>query len=130
MNFKTIISSVIVLVVFVFNTNAQESSNVIEDVILYKSEAHLVRMTKKGKILAFIKDVDNNYASLNKVEPQVAAMETYAMNNTPDLAYSDKSRSDNTMASNENSNGNLGEDSSEDDVEENKMDINSSSNEN
>lgn len=70
---------------------AQESVTVVEDVILFQSEAHLVRMTDKGKILAFLKDVDNSYAALNSITPQEIVMNAVEVANAVDLGRSEKS---------------------------------------
>ncbi|WP_235296017.1 OmpA family protein [Portibacter marinus] len=89
---KTKVSSVIILAFIFLNVSAQESTKVIEDVILYQSEAHLVRMTQKGKILAFIKEVPNSYTALNNVTPQAIVMSAVEVAQLPDMSISEKSR--------------------------------------
>lgn len=42
--------------------------NAIEDVILLNSKPYVVRMTEKGEILTFEKDLKNNFASINRVK--------------------------------------------------------------
>lgn len=68
------------------SVKAQTTSTVLEDVILFNSEPYKVRMTPKGKILAFISDVDNSYSALNTVSSSTVQVEQDEIEKAIDLA--------------------------------------------
>ncbi len=85
MNTKLAILATAMFFLVGYSVSAQESTKVVEDVILFQSKSHLVRMTDKGKILAFLTDVDNNYSALNSVSSKEIVMDAVEISGAPDL---------------------------------------------
>ncbi|WP_235292371.1 OmpA family protein [Portibacter lacus] len=86
MKIKLIIPVLLFTLISGLNVNAQSTTTVIENVILFNSKPYKVRMTPKGKILSFINDVDNNYASLNKISASKIEMPSDEVESMTDLA--------------------------------------------
>jgi outer membrane protein OmpA-like peptidoglycan-associated protein len=68
---------VLAVLVTVFSSStiyAQSTAMIVEDVVLFNNKAYMVKMTPKGKIIEFVRDVENSYSALNKHKAQVIEM--------------------------------------------------------
>jgi outer membrane protein OmpA-like peptidoglycan-associated protein len=68
---------------------AQSTTMIIEDVILFNNQPFMVKMTPKGKIIEFVRDLENNYNALNKIKPQTFEMSEKEVMAAIDLARKD-----------------------------------------
>ena len=68
---------VLAVLVTVFSSStvyAQSTAMIVEDVVLFNNKAYMVKMTPKGKIIEFVRDVENNYSALNKHKGRLIEM--------------------------------------------------------
>jgi len=81
-----LVSAILISFFATLNINAQSTKTVLEDVILFNSEPYMVRMTEKGKIIAFMNDVSNTSAALNSVTAKSVQLDSEEIDKSFDLA--------------------------------------------